>query len=131
MGHSNRVHLARALAGALFLTGCASSVMNGFVGKPVQSAMVKYGPPVNAFDMGDGRRAFQWVMRSTYTTPVTATNSGTAIPMGSSVYWSQNTQISGGQPITNECAYTLYGRWSESANTWMIEGFEKPRLMCE
>lgn len=126
--------MRRAILGllvALTVTGCASQIMKGYVGKPLQEAMVQYGPPQNAFDMGDGRRAFQWSMENSYTTPTFATNSGTAIPIGNSVYWTQNTQISGGQPITQKCVYTLYARWSESAHSWIVEGFAKPRYMCE
>lgn len=116
---------------ALALAGCASSIMNDYVGQPLQSAMVDYGPPVNAFDMGDGRRAFQWSMTSSYTAPTTVSNSGTAMPMGNSVWWTQNTQISGGGTSSQTCLYTLYGRWDESADVWRVEGFEKPRFMCE
>lgn len=129
MGNSRLVYHASALAALALLAGCASSIMKGFVGEPLQQAMVKYGPPLNAFDMGDGRRAFQWVMTSTYVMPSYATNTGNAYAVGNSVYWSQNTQISGGQPISNRCAYTLYGRWNGSA--WIIEGFAKPNLICE
>lgn len=131
--NKGRLYMIRASLGLLLLTlcACASSIMQGFVGQPLQQAMIKYGPPLNAFDMGDGRRAFQWVMNSTYVTPSYATTTGNAYGIGNSVYWTQNTQISGGQPINNRCAYTLFGRWSDSTNSWLIEGFEKPNLMCE
>lgn len=116
---------------ALALTGCASSIMQGFVGQSVQEAMVRYGPPANVFDMGDGRRAFQWVMTQSYVMPTNVTNTGNAYGIGNSVYWTQNTQITGGQPITNQCAYTLFGRWNESAKQWVVEGFVKPKFSCE
>ena len=67
-----------ALFALLSLSACASQIMQGYVGKPIQSAMVDYGPPVNAFDMGDGRRAFQWVMNQTYIMPTNVRNYGTA-----------------------------------------------------
>lgn len=116
---------------ALVTAGCASTAMKGFVGQSLQQAMVRYGPPSNAFDMGDGRRAFQWATDSTITMPTTVQNSGTVIPIGNSATWTQHTTISGGQPITSHCVYTFYGRWSETADTWMIEGFEKPPYACE
>jgi len=116
----------------LFLVaGCASSIMNGFVGKSLPQVMVKYGPPLNAFDMGDGRRAFQWIMTNTYVTPMYATTTGNAFASGNSMMWSQNTQIGGGVPITDQCAYTMYGRWHEDQKLWIMEGFEPPNLMCE
>lgn len=127
MGYPRAVHYAICLA--LALTGCASSIMKGFVGQPLQSVMIKYGAPANAFDMPDGTRAFQWIMSSTYVTPTYATNSGYATPMGNSVYWQQNTQIHGGQPITNTCAYTMFGRWNGTA--WVMTGYSKPNLMCQ
>jgi len=120
-----------ALLGLLLLPACASQIMQGYVGKPIQAAMVDYGPPLNAFDMGDGRRAFQWVMNQTYVMPTSVTNYGTATGYGNVATWTQNTVITGGQPINSRCAYTLYGRWSDSANAWMIEGYEKPRWECE
>lgn len=122
-----RVLMGAAIA--LSVAGCASSVMNGFVGQPVQQVMVKYGPPTNAFDMGDGRRAFQWSMKSSYTAPTSARTTGQAMPVGNAVWWTQNTTISGGGTSTGECLYTLYGRWSGSA--WRIEAYEKPKFLCE
>jgi len=119
------------LFAALALGGCASSIMEGFVGDPLQTAMVRYGPPQNAFDMGDGRRAFQWSMTSSYTTPTQVTNTGNAYPIGNTVWWTQNTQISGGQTFNSECIYTLYGSWDDSASVWRVTGFEKPDWTCE
>ena len=116
---------------AFAVTACASSIMGGFVGEPVQSAMVKYGPPQNAFDMGGGRRAFQWVMGSSYTTPVNVQNRGNVSAYGNQAWWTQNTTITGGQTINSKCLYTMYGRWSASANAWILEGYEKPRFLCE
>ena len=115
----------------LTLSGCAGSIMNGFVGQPLQQVMVKYGPPANAFDMGDGRRAFQWAISKTFVTPTNASTTGNAYGYGNSVTWTQNTQISGGVPITNSCMYTMYGRWNENTNTWIMAGYEKPKLMCQ
>jgi hypothetical protein len=133
-------------------TGCASQIMQGYVGKDVREVMLDYGPPANAFDMGDGRRAFQWVLESSYTTPtyvtttgtVTGTTTGTAmgIAPGTATYtgntatgytaWvNTNTQIHGGQTITSKCFYTLFATWNEANNGWTVVGFRKPKFMCE
>jgi len=125
------VRMTVMMSAALSLAGCASSIMKGYVGEPLQAAMVDYGPPANAFDMGDGRRAFQWSMTSTSTAPTMVRNSGTAVPLGNSVWWTQNTQISGGGTATTECLYTLYARWDQQTMVWRVEAFEKPRLFCE
>ena len=68
------------------LTGCASQIMQGYVGKDVREVMLDYGAPANAFDMGDGRRAFQWVIGSSYTTPVSAKTTGNVNAIGSTGY---------------------------------------------
>lgn len=125
--------LLGVLAGLALLTGCvsASGVMKGFVGQPIQKAMVKYGPPTNAFDMPDGTRAFQWVMTDTYNAPAYATNTGSVQGYGNAAYWQQNTTIVGGGPVTSKCPYTLYANWSDAGNAWMISSYEKPSFMCE
>lgn len=115
----------------VMLSGCASNIMKGYVGKPLQTAMVQYGPPTTAFDMPDGRRAFQWVMSSTFIMPTTQTTTGTITPMGNSAMWTQNTQIYGGGPVTSKCAYTLIAQWSEASHAWMVESYAKPSLACE
>ena len=115
----------------LFVLGCASQIMKSYVGKDVREVMLDYGPPANPFDMGDGRRAFQWVINSSYTTPATATTTGTVNSYGYSSWINSNTMITGGQSINSRCVYTLFGKWSEDTNGWSITGFKKPNLMCE
>ncbi len=124
--------LLAGLIGLLALGGCASGIMRGYMGKSLQEAMLDYGPPANAFDMPDGSRAFQWVMSSTYVTPTTVTQYGTARPGGfGSVDWSSRTSIQGGQAITGTCIYTMLARWDDAANTWVFYDFRPPRVMCE
>lgn len=114
-----------------FLTGCASQIMQSYVGKDVREVMLDYGPPANAFDMGDGRRAFQWITNSSYTTPAYATTTGTATNYGYSSWVTTNTQIHGGQTINSSCIYTLFARWNEAREGWTIVDFKKPKFMCE
>lgn len=118
-------------AAALVLAGCASGIMQGYVGKSLQEAMLDYGPPTNAFDMPDGSRAFQWVRHSTYVTPTQVAHTGVVTPGFGSVNWSSRTAISGGQPINSTCAYTMLARWDEGENTWVFYDFRPPRLACE
>jgi hypothetical protein len=93
--------------------------------------MVDYGVPVNAFDMGDGRRAFQWVMTSSTTMPTHATTSGSVTTTGNMAWVNSNTRITGGQTITSTCTYTMFATWDESRQGWMVVDFRKPNLMCE
>jgi hypothetical protein len=41
----------------LALVGCASQIMAGYVGKPITEPMLHYGPPANAVDLGENKRA--------------------------------------------------------------------------
>lgn len=120
---------------SVLICGCASQIMQSYIGKDLREVMLDYGEPENAFDMGDGRRAFQWVIRSSYTTPVTVTTNGT-VSTNVSAYRSKswvnsNTTISGGQTIESECAYTLFAVWNTSTNSWVVTDYRKPKTMCE
>jgi len=116
---------------AIFISGCASQIMKGYVGKDVREIMLDYGSPSNAFDMSDGRRAFQWVQDSSYTTPVNATTTGNVSTYGTTSWVNSNTTITGGQTINSKCLYTLFARWNEATNGWVVTDFKKPNLMCE
>jgi hypothetical protein len=120
-----------AAIAVILLVGCASQIMKSYVGKDVREVMLDYGPPANAFDMGDGRRAFQWGINSSYTTPATATTTGTVNSYGASSWVNSNTMITGGQTINSNCVYTLFGRWNEKTDGWFVTEFKKPNLMCE
>lgn len=119
--------LRLAIALAFLVTGCASSIMRGYIGKPLQEVMLDYGPPVNAFDMPDGSRAFQWRVNSTFVTPTTVTSS--TVPVGN--VWYTNTQITGGQAVTSGCIYTMLARWNADQNAWIFHDFRPPSALCE
>ena len=119
--------LAGLLAVVLSVGACASAIMQSYMGKPLQVVMLDYGPPTNAFDMPDGSRAFQWVITSTYTTPMTVTS--TTMPIGN--VWFTNTQITGGQAISGRCIYTLLARWDGMQNAWVFYDYKSPSLICE
>lgn len=114
-----------ALAGALLLGGCATQIMQGFVGQPVEQIMVRYGPPVGVFDMPDGRRAFQWRIDSSTVTPGTATTN--AYAYGN--YGTATTTYMPAQQINQSCIYTMYAT-EGPAGRWTVVGYEKPSLAC-
>lgn len=121
---------------ALALSGCATSVMEGFIGQPVQAAVARYGPPEVVFDMPDGRRAFQWRMESQSVMPThtygTATTNLYAPPGAfASARTNYNQTTTGGQVVNQVCRYTMYSRWDAAANAWVFESFEKPSLFCQ
>lgn len=119
------------MAAALALSGCATQAMNRYIGQPVQAAMARNGPPTNAFDMPDGTRAFQWARSGEVRTPTYATTTGSAVPMGQSVWWTQNTTITGGQALQLRCLYTVYARWNDASRAWIIERYEPIPYQCE
>lgn len=102
-----------AVVSLLSLAGCASQIMQGYIGQDVREVMLDYGPPANAFDMGDGRRAFQWVMQNSYSTPTTASSTARVNNYGYSTWVTTNTTITEGRTVNSKCVYTLFGRWSE------------------
>jgi len=110
----------------LALAGCATGIMQSYVGQDIRQVVVKRGPPVNAMDMGDGRRAFQWTENESFTTPTNAYTTGTA----NSGWYSANTTITGGQTFTQTCLYTLYARWDDARKGWVVDSFEKPAWDC-
>ncbi|WP_124748924.1 hypothetical protein [Alteromonas facilis] len=113
------------------LTGCMSQTLQGFVGKDVRSVMVDMGPPDNAFDMGDGRRAFQWVQNREYTDPVTVTTTEVTKD-GKHVDWVNSVStISGGRTVSTPCHYTVFARWNSSNEAWIVEDFKRPSIECE
>lgn len=117
---------------ALALSGCASSIMEGFIGQPLQAGIARYGPPSFVFDMPDGRRAFQWRMDSTVTTPtMTYGNVNIYAPPGAFANVNYNQVTAGGNVIQQSCHYTMYAKWDAAANAWIFESFEKPPLSCE
>lgn len=98
---------------ALVLSSCAAQ-MQGFVGQPLESVMIEYGPPANSFDMPDGTRVFQWIR------PRIISSSPTALrgPYG-------RTTIIGGHTTSLTCVWTMYARRSQ--NTWVMVRADKGR----
>ena len=68
-----------SLAYCIILTGCASQIMESYMNDPLSSAVARYGPPFSAYDMGDGRRAFQWKYSGTSVVTMPSTTTGTMI----------------------------------------------------
>lgn len=97
-----RAHRAflMAIVIAVCLSGvaCASrvnEVMQSWVGHHVSELVGSWGPPQQVIDIGDGSRLFVWTAVRQYTSPGTATTTGTA---NASVYG--NTVYGTGQSTT-------------------------------
>ncbi len=135
-----------SLALTLLISGCASQIMQGYVGQTVADVMGDYGMPATAFDMPDGTRAFLWQMGqsssyggNSYTTGSYIGNTS-AYGYGNTAYANTTgnmfatTYTSPVFTTTSTCGYMLYAKKVadlDSPAAWKIVSFKKPRLDCE
>ena len=117
--------IAGLIAG-LALTGCASQILNGFVGRDVGTVIARYGPYESSFDLPDGRRAFQWKIVESGIVPTETTAQDVETRRGTT----QTVRTTGGYWKEETCFYTVYAVPSE-AGGWTIVGYEKPSFDCE
>lgn len=114
-------------------TACASQIMQGYVGKDIKEVMLTYGPPINEIDMGKGKRAFQWSITQSYSTPaiINQNSAGSASVYGNQIYASGRTTsyITPSNTNTRNCFYTLFAEKQKSG--WIVTGFKQPEFMCE
>jgi hypothetical protein len=116
-------------AAALALSGCASQIMQGYVGRPVTDAIADYGPPTNAYDLPGGRRAFQW-SRSTSVSWGGYNAQGNAMTYGA---WTNAQAIGSAYSVsqTDTCYYTVQAEWRDPPGAWYIVSFTEPRFSCQ
>lgn len=117
----------------MLLAACATDVMQGYVGRPVEAVMARYGRPDDTFDLPDGRRAFQWIEIETSTSPGSAVTRTRREPDGAGHGPSRTTTRTEYTPptqTTNRCVYTMYGRRDPRTGGWMLESFERPEFGC-
>ncbi|MBY8821946.1 hypothetical protein [Sphingomonas colocasiae] len=109
------------------LAGCSADIMRGYVGRPPEAVMARYGPPVDVRDLPGGRRAYQWLEESTVTafgaTTTTVEEKGRRRPRQEIT-----TEFAPSTTETQRCFYTFYAR--RAAEGWLIDGFEKPASGC-
>ena len=116
-----------AAAGLFLLAGCASQILESYVGNSITEQMLDYGRPAAVFDLPDGRRAFQWSVTSSGSIPITNTSYSTVSgPVG----WANVTTTSTSyQPFEQTCLYTLFGK--PQGDDWIVTGFRQPTVWCE
>ncbi len=117
-----KAFLATALIG---MSACTSDIMKNFIGQPVESVVLDYGPPNTIVDLGPGERAYQW--RKISTNVVSGTSSG---EMRRTKHGTEyEVTETPGYVERQECFYTFYAR--SSGGRWFITNFRKPKLECE
>ena len=124
---TSRKWAPKALAAAALLTisACASDIMKNYVGQPVESVVLDYGPPTEIVDLGSGERAYQW--RKISTNVVAGSTSGEVRRTKHGTEY--ETTETPGYVERQECFYTFYAR--SSGGRWFITNFRQPKLECE
>jgi len=110
----------------ILLAGCATTIMQGYVGKSITEPILDYGPPTNAVDLPDGRRAFQWEINVSGVIPITSTNSATVWGGGTPALVTGTTTSY--VPTSSQCVYTLFAR--PKGDDWIVTGYREPNLNC-
>lgn len=112
-------------AATVFLAGCMSDTMRNYIGQPVESVILDYGPPVAVLELGRGERAYQWRKISTNVVP--GSTSGEVRDTRRGTRYEETTTP--GYVEEQECFYTYYA--SMSGGRWYITNFRKPKFECE
>jgi len=117
----------------ILLTGCASTHMKQYMGQDIREVIIESGPPMNAFDMGDGQRAFQFLWGGgTVALPQITTGSGQVTAIGNAAWYSGTAITSGGGVYHSDgCVLTYLTRWDESRHGWVVVAYRYPqRMFC-
>ena len=117
--------LACFAATADLLAGCASDTMKTYIGQPVESVIIDYGPPTNVLDLGWNERAYQW--RKISTNVVSGTSSGEIRDTRRGMRYEEYSTP--GYVEEQECFYSFYARMQHGR--WYITNFRQPKLECE
>lgn len=108
---------------------CVSTHMKKYVGRDARYIAVDDGPPVNVFDMPDGRRAFQYRWGGGhYVVPKTTSTQGQVQLVGDAAYYSQQKVESGGFVVESEgCLITYFADWNSAKNGWIVVDISYPK----
>ena len=110
---------------SIMLSACASTVMKSYIGAPIISVMLDYGPPDNIYSLGAGQQAYQW--RKNKTQAVAGSSSGEV----RTTRRGERYEVSEtpGYVERIECFYTFFTR--NSGGEWYVTSFRQPSLECE
>jgi hypothetical protein len=107
--------------------------MKKYIGKDARYIAVDDGPPVNVFDMPDGRRAFQYRWGGgSYVVPKTTTSQGQIQLVGDGAYYSEQKVETGGFAVESSgCLITYFAEWNPAKKGWIVVDISYPkRLVC-
>lgn len=118
---------------ALLASGCVSTEMKSFVGKDIREVILVNGPPINAMDMGDGVRAFQFKWGGgSFTVPQTSRTSGNVTMIGNTAWLDSTTITTGGGTFRSDgCIISYLTKWDKAREGWIVTGYRYPKqLVC-
>jgi hypothetical protein len=117
--------LACTALGGCFLVKSTKS----YLGHDVAEIVRDYGIPLNAFDLPNGQREFQWAIGWGYQSATYADTLERVTSRGDRAWTASNVPIAGGRPITGDCVFTLVGIWSESVHSWKVTAVRGPTMI--
>ena len=106
--------------------------MKRFIGKDTRYIDIDDGAPVNAFDLPDGRRAFQYPWGGgTYAVPHTTTTGGRVQLVANTAYHTER-KLPEAYTVENPgCVITYIAEWSGAKNGWFVVAISNPtRAVC-
>ena len=118
------------------LSACTASheKLAPYVGQDILDVVADYGNPNVAFDMGKGRRDFQWTMKMSSTMPAQSISMGgltnPAEQFNPDLEMTTIIPIFGGEPVASECSYTMITHWDDTRKIWIVTAYQKPRSGC-
>ncbi len=108
-------------------SGCASAIMQSYVGKPMTDPVLDYGQPSGAFDMDPTTRAFVWTMTRGRTVPGYVYRAGGV--------WGTTAIVQPPTDVMQSCRYALYARRAANGLNgpagWIVTGYRTPLRACE
>lgn len=130
---ANWSRLAGLVICAITAAGCVSTHMKQFIGKDIREVIMVSGPPINAFDLPEGRRAFQYRFGGgQLVQPTVSTESGTAIVFNNQAWYEKQTITKPSRVVEIEgCLISYIASFDEQKDGWIVEDIRYPKqLVC-
>lgn len=128
-------NIVLALSLTVLLTGCASQIMQSYVGQPVMAIIEDYGPPSAAYDTGKGTKTLIWSKRQTMVTGGSSYTTGNVYGYGNSASYFGTTHVTPPTVSNWDCNYVIYAKHTnkklKNPSGWTVTGFKQPNIMCE
>jgi len=118
---------------SLGVTGCVSTHMKAFVGKDIREVMMVEGAPINAFDLAEGKRAFQYRFGGgTFISPQASSTTANATVIGNTMWLDRKTITQPALAVQSEgCVISYIADYDNAKSSWIITDIRYPkRLVC-